>query len=459
MKYGTGSVSEQLDYSLAFAAKLLCSGIFVGGRDPQHFIDNDLHAPYGFDPSELTFDLDEEAGRVSLSLPNGHTRSAVFHPGLGCTLIPRGADGIFFDPVEVSSSLPPADELDWPMGDRNATHMPAEVDAAKLEAALDLAFDDSAHDQPQRARGMVVLYKGKIIGERYAPGFTRENRFVSWSMGKSITAALTGILVGEGCFQLDDPAPVAEWRESGDPRSEITIAHLLRMSSGLKFERVEEDDVPEHFTHQNDHNYIYFGAVNVFEHSVSRPPEHPTNTVWRYRNCDPLTLGRIIKQTVEARGEEYLTYPQRALFDRIGIRNIVLEPDAWGNFVMTGYDHGTTRDWARFGLLHLQDGVWQGERILPAGWVDFVRSPAPADPERHYGGQFWLNAGGRFPSVPLDAYWAAGARGQTTMIIPSRDTVIVRHGHSLDSESHGRYLERIVAAVLDAIEDPAGSET
>ena len=443
--------SEQLDYSLGFATKLLCSGVFVGGRNPQHFIENDLHAPYGFDPSDLQVDIDRETGKVTLSLPDGPTRSAVFHPGLGCTMIPSGETGIQFQPVEVTQDLPPAAESEWPMGDANATHSPATVDQEAMERALDFTFDDAQHDFPQRARAMVVLHKGKIVGERYAPGWTQESKLVSWSMGKSITSALIGILVGEGELELDDPAPVAPWREPGDPRSEITIRHLLQMSSGLKFERVEDVDDPAHFTPYNDHNYIYFGAVNVFEHSISRPQEHPPETVWRYRNCDPLTLGMLVKQTVEARGEEYLTYPQRALFDRIGIRGIVLEPDPWGNFVNTGYDHGTVRDWARFGLLHLQDGVWMGERVLPEGWVDFVRTPAPADPERHYGGQFWLNAGGTHPDIPRDAFWAAGARGQTTMIIPSRDTIIVRLGHSLNSEAHGRYLNDYVREVLGAI--------
>jgi CubicO group peptidase (beta-lactamase class C family) len=444
-------VSEQVDYSLAFATKLLASGIFVGGRDPQHFIDNDLHAPYGFDPQDLDVDIDRAEGRVTLTLPNGHSRTAVFNPGLGCTLIPRGESSIFFEPVKVEVSLPEADSVEWPMGNLNATHTPGTVNRTELEAALDDAFDDNAHDQPQRARAMVVLHKGRIVGERYAPGFNQDSKLVSWSMGKSITSALIGILMGDGHFEIDDPAPVAPWREPGDPRGDITMTHLLRMSSGLKFERIEDDADPAHFTSENDHNYIYFGAVNVFEHSISRPQEFPPDTVWRYRNCDPLTLGMIVKQTVEARGEEYLAYPQRALFDRIGIRDIVLEPDPWGNFVNTGFDHGTARDWARFGLLHLQDGVWQGERILPAGWVDFVRTPAPADPERHYGGQFWLNAGGNYADIPRDAFWAAGARGQTTMIIPSRDVVIVRLGHSLDSESHGRYLNRIVGRVLGAI--------
>lgn len=445
-----------LDHSLGFATKLTCSGVFVGGRDPEDFVRNDVHAPYGFDLNDVTVSVDYDAGRLTLSLPDGRSRTAVYHPGLGCTLLPSGEERIFFEPVPVRSTLPPADSLDWPMGDRIPEDtMPPGVDRDALEEALDLAFDERAHELPQRTRAMVVLHNGQIVGERYAPGFSKDSKLVSWSMGKSITAALIGILVGEGHFGLDDPAPIEAWQAPGDPRGEITIAHLLRMSSGLQFNRIDYDNHGEFFSPKNDHNYVYLRAINAFEYSTSRPAEHPPNTVWRYRNCDPLTLGQIIKQTVQAKGEEYLTFPQRALFDRIGIRNIVIEPDPWGNFLMTGYDHGTARDWARLGQLHLQDGVWNGERILPEGWVDFVRSPAPADPERQYGGQFWLNAGNRYPNIPTDAYWASGARGQFTMVIPSRNVVIARLGHSLDRPSLDRYIDRVVHAVLTAIDGAA----
>ena len=154
------------------------------------------------------------------------------------------------------------------------------------------------------------------------------------------------------------------------------------------------------------------------------------DAAFRYRNSDPLTLGRIVRQTVEAAGEEYLTFPQRALFDRIGARNYVLETDAWGNFIMTGYDYGSAWDWARFGLLHLWDGVWEGERILPEGWAEFVSTPAPGAQREEYGGLFWLNRNGGLSRVPLDAYWPSGYMGQMTMIIPSREMVVVRLGPS-----------------------------
>lgn len=194
---------------------------------------------------------------------------------------------------------------------------------------------------------------------------------------------------------------------------------------------------------------IYSDGLNIFDHAVNQPPEIPPNTQWRYRNSDPLTLGKIIRETVEARGESYLQFPQKALFDRIGARNFVLETDAWGNFIMTGYDYGAARDWARFGLPHLWDGVWRGERILPEGWVDFISTPAPADESTGYGGLFWLNRGGAMGRIPADAFWASGFMGQTTMVIPSRNLVLVRMGPS-PGGSDG-YINELVGRILEAL--------
>jgi CubicO group peptidase (beta-lactamase class C family) len=245
-------------------------------------------------------------------------------------------------------------------------------------------------------------------------------------MGKSITATLVGLLIKDGHFGLYDPAPVEAWKKPGDPRAKIRIADLLRMSGGLRFSAPRDPDYsPAAYP---DHFYIYTGAIDAFEFSYGRPLQFPPNTEGRYRNCDPLTLGHIIKQTVQKRGEDYLSFPQRALFDRIGIRRMVLEPDPFGNFLLSGYDYGTARNWARLGLLYLWDGVWQGKRLLPEGFVEFVQTPAPAWKQPVYGGLFWLNRTGEF-NLPRDAYSMAGAGGQRVFICPSLDLVVVRMGH------------------------------
>jgi CubicO group peptidase (beta-lactamase class C family) len=444
---------ERLDHALALNAKLLCSGVFVVGREPEEFITNDLQEIDWFDWDAVDLTIDREHPSVTLAA-RGISRTAVYNGRQGCTIIPRGENGLHLTPLDFEPNLPDPATTAWPIGDLEPDDPPSNVDHAALEAAFDRALDDAALPVPQMTRALVVVHGGRVIGERYAQGMGPDTRHVSWSSGKSITAALIGILVGEGAFNVDDPAPVAEWQEEDDPRRAIRIIDLLRMSSGLKFVRHLQES-PLYLSSANDHNMVYHGAINVFRHSIERPLEYPPNTVWRYHNCDTLTLGALVRRTVEARGENYLSYPQRALFDKIGIRNHVLEVDPWGNFVMTGFDYGTGRDWARFGLLHLWDGVWKptGERILPEDWVDVVRTPAPADDTRGYGGQFWLNAGGRHPSIPRDAFWAAGAWGQLTMVIPSRDTVIVRLGHTRESESLDAYIDETFGSILAALGD------
>jgi CubicO group peptidase (beta-lactamase class C family) len=302
--------------------------------------------------------------------------------------------------------------------------------------------------EKQNTRAFVVACGGKIIGERYAPGWTKDTPQISWSQGKSITATLVGVLVQRGLLKIDQPAPIKEWQGEGDPRGKILIRDLLRMSSGLDFTNLGLSGPPA-FTRRNEHMRVYFDSLNVFDHVISQPPKVPPNTRWSYLNTDPLTLGAIVRRTVEAEGEEYLTFPQRALFDRIGARNSVPETDPWGNFILSGYEYVSARDWIRFGLLYLWDGVWQGERILPEGWTEFVSTPAPADPKEKYGGLFWLNRPSTMDRIPKDAYWSAGFMGQITMIIPSRDMVVVRLGPSPGGVY--QYLNEVVGRILEAL--------
>ena len=453
---GAPAIDESVDLRAAFVAKNVCSGVFVGGRDEADFLTRDLTY---VDLEDLAVGVNRTTQRVTVTVAEvedaaGVVRTAVFHLGHGCTLLPRGQDDVLFDPVPVRSALPGAILQDWPMGDRlPEAPPPAAIDTTALDAAVASAFEEELNGPPIDTRALVVAHRGRLIAERYAPGFDQDSVMISWSMGKSITAALLGVLVGDGQFDLDDPAPILAWRQPGDPRGAITVRHLLQMSSGLTFSRLAQDD-PQFFTHRNEHHHVYTEGIDAFAHAVRPVLEHPPGTVGRYRNSDPLALGKIIRETVEARGDDYFTFPQRALFDRIGMRDMVLERDPYGNLILTGYDHGTARDWARFGLLHLQDGVWKGERILPEGWVDAVSSAAPAWADGNYGGLFWLNRGGALPHVPADAFWAAGARGQRTFVIPSADLVVVRMGYTIGDAPLDENLDRVLSGILRAIGHP-----
>lgn len=431
------------------AAHHLCSGTFVVGRDnarsPEEVLEQDVaRFPHFRWQPDFEYDVDLEAKTAIVWASDVEPRTASYGGDQGCTLLLPGETSVRYQPVDVPRNIPDPTETPWPTGDVGAREpIPSDVDEAKLEAALDWAME-----QPQNTRAFLVVYRGKIVGERYRGGFTRNTPQISWSQGKSITAALIGVLIQRGDFNLDDSAPVDEWHGVDDPRNAIQIQHLLRMSSGLDFKNYGLDD-EKSWTTENEHFRIYFDAIDVFEHAIDQPLDIPPGTEFRYRNSDPLTLGRIVRQTVEEKGEDYLTFPQRALFDRIGARDFVLETDPYGNFIMTGYDYGSAADWARFGLLHLWDGVWDGERILPEGWVEFVSTPAPADPDRGYGGLFWVNRGGAYTRVPEDAFWPAGFMGQQTVVIPSRDVVIVRLGPSpggfadYANEAYGRVLDAI----------------
>ncbi len=439
---------DPLEHSTAGFAKVLCSAVFITGRDPAVAAEED-----GFFVSSreerrhvVKTVVDREREAVHLTLPNGVTRSARHFPDQGCVTLPRGRDTPYFTPARVASSLPDPGKLPWPMGDvLPDAPLPPEVNGARLREAAAAAFD------PPEAltAALVVVYRGRIVAERYQPGLDHRTRLPGWSMGKSITATLMGRLVRQGAYDLWAPAPVEEWQKPGDPRRAIRIADLLRMSSGLRFVSPLDPDFDPSAGYP-DHLYVYTGAMDAFRWSITRPPQWPPNTVGRYRNSDPLVLGHLVRQAALARGEEYLSWPQRHLFDKLGIRRMVLETDPHGNFLLQGYELGPARDWARLGMLYLQDGVWNGERLLPEGWADFARTPAPAWAAPVYGGMFWLNRTGNWP-VPEDAYYMAGAGGQYTIIVPTHDLVVVRLGHYQGGGAGHRALYRALALLMEAV--------
>lgn len=442
-----------IELGLAGYAKVLCSAVFVSGRDPAEAFRNSGFFMMPDDQRDgITYVTDREKKLVRMTR-GGITRTAQFYGDQGCIIHSQNDAGIHFTPVPVKTRLPDALSLPWPMGDRPSEETrPLEIDRARVAKAVDLAFAD-----PEAlTAAFLVVYKGRIVAERYMPGITKDTQLESWSMGKSLTATLFALLVKQGVYRLEDPVPVPEWRAPGDPRSAIRIVDLLHMSSGLRFIAGQDPDYTPDKGYP-DHQFIYTGAVDVFKYSITRPLQFPPNTEGRYRNCDPLTIGWLIKQAVTKRGEEYLTFPQRALFDRIGIRRQVLETDPYGNFLLTGYDYGTARNWARLGLLYLQDGVWQGHRLLPEGWATFVSTRAPAWKRPVYGGLFWINGDGAW-NLPKTAYFANGAGGQRTFVIPSHNLVVVRMGHFRGDRAGMKALNAALGELMSAV-PPASPPT
>ncbi|HET9597805.1 MAG TPA: serine hydrolase [Anaeromyxobacteraceae bacterium] len=427
-------------------AKIVCSAVFVSGREVEearrnstYFLVRDADRA-----SVAAVDVDRARGEVRVTLRDGRSRRARHAGDQGCVILPE--DGLLhFRPVPVRSGLPPAASQPWPMGDApDASPWPPDVDRRAVEEATTRAFAD-----PEAlTAAFLVVHRGRILAERYAPGIDRDTQLESWSMGKTVLATLMALLVNDGTYRLDEPAPVPAWHAPGDPRGAIRISDLLRMSSGLRCtspfdpDRTPADGYP-------DHLLVYTGALDAHAFATSRPLQFAPGSEGRYRNCDPLAIGFLVEQAVRRRGEEILTFPQRALFDRIGIRRQVLETDPYGHFLLNGHDYGTARNWARLGLLWLRGGRWGGERLLPEGWTAFATAPAPAWRHAVYGAFVWLNRAGQL-RLPIDAFYMLGAGGQYTIAVPSRDLVVVRMGHQ-------RGEARAEDALNDALETLAAA--
>ena len=431
-------------------ARTLCSAVFVTGLDADFAAESVGYftAPYEHRSVVVKREVDHDNKMVHLTMANGVVRSSKYIGDLGCVPLPIGESEPYFDPPDIVSSLPDPATTPWPMGDVLADEpIPAEVDQDKVAEAVETIFDPDA-----MTAAFVVTYKGQIIAERYADGIDMHTPLESWSMSKSLSATLMGVLVGQGEYDLWQPAPIPEWQGEGDPRQEIRIADILRMSSGLRC-RNRSDPGYDPDEGYPDHLYLYTGTVNSYEYAATRPQQWKPNTVGRYRNCDPVLTNYLIRLAVEGRRGDYHQFPQQHLFDKIGVRNLVFQTDPYGNILLQGSGLGAARDWARLGNLYLNDGVANGERVLPEGYADFVSTLAPAweaDGRPVYGAFFWLDGAGY--GLPLSAmYSMRGAGGQTTMIIPSRDMVIVRLGHYKGAPAWGEAEPKGLQLLLDAV--------
>jgi CubicO group peptidase (beta-lactamase class C family) len=443
---------DALSHYTAGFATTLCGAVFLTGLTPA-----DAAANVGFFTGPLEYRqevrdtvVDYATKTVRLTLKNGVTRVARVYGSQGCVPLPVGADSVQFTPSVVRSALPPAATTQWPMGDvLPDTPLPASIDRVTLERALDEMFGPA----DAMTLAVVVTHKGRIIGERYAQGIGIHTPLESWSMGKSLTGTLVARLIQMGTFRLDQPAPFPEWQRSGDPRRMIRIRDIMRMSSGLRL-RAPQDPGYDRSLGYPEHLYLYAGAINSYQYAATRSQQWKPGQVGRYRNVDPVLASYLVRLGAEKRGENYHAFPTRALFDKIGMRDVVIYTDPFGNFLGQGAEVIAARDWARLGNLYLQDGVWNGERLLPAGYVNYAKTIAPgwlADGRPVYGGGFyWVNGDGGEP-MPRDAYAMLGAGGQSAWIVPSHDVVIVRIGKYRGSDKGEAARRKGTATLLQAI--------
>ena len=430
-------------------AIFMCNGLFTSNRTLKQVFDQEL----AFLPEPIgtaqggDYEIDyERKGVVVGSGRNAPRMRAAFREGIGCVILPPDQTLADVDQLPILDLPYPDDDpasTPWPQGDLvTSTTPPPYVDSVALEAASDWAFDRESPEQVTLS--LLVLHRGNIIHERYAPGFDMATRTRTWSTAKSIASTLIGMLVDQNKLSLDDPLGfpfLPESADGDDPRSEITLRHVLNMSSGL--ESVDNRGLE----YAIGSGLSYWAGASSSAGARSRALIREPGTNWDYENYDTLLAIYAMKQVLS--GDEYREFPRTALLDKIGMQNTLVSTDRFGDFVLSSQVYTNARDLGRFGLLYLQNGVWNDERLVSREWIDFVRTPAPATAERgkFYGGQFWLVPDDR-NDVPEDAYSTSGNRGQYTIIVPSHDLVIVRRGLDYGRQGFDRWS--LVREVLKA---------
>jgi len=443
-----GQVAIQaIEIGVAYKAKTLCSGVFVAGRDPAAVL-AELHADDLAVLQYIRASIDSVHHSVTASLAGFVARRAVHRRGLGCALVLNGLiPPILPDRHETIAS--PAD-----VSPRDAAASVEGAWAGEIEAAVARAFSEPDSKRLRRTLAVVVMWRGRIVAERYATGIGPDTPLAGWSVTKSVMNALAGILVKRGRLMLDEPVPVPEWQQPGDARASITLDHLLRMSSGLRFDEGMASP-------RSDVMRMLFEVGDAAAFATRMELYFSPGTTWQYSSGTSNILARVIRNVLHDE-TEYLTFPRRALFDRLGMSSAVMETDASGTFVASSYMYATARDWARFGTLYLQDGVWNGERLLPEGWVTYTTSPAPADNTRRYGAHFWLQVpdeyGGASTRLSVPAFHAAGHEAQFVTIVPSREVVIVRLGRTRypDAWDHPAFVRDVLAGLDQLDGSPPG---
>ncbi len=438
-----------LAYAAGYKAAFTCSATFNGGKTPDQIAAQELTGIYPLVAEivpTLEAKVDHDTKRVSVAYSdNLPPRISQWRPLLGCTQLPVGAG------LPDTAKLPTI-QIDAPVRDDSTPwkQIPSTYGAADNPALADLvkkAFENPKYGKDAFTTALLVATPDKLLVERYIDGYNHRTSQRTWSVAKSIAASVVGAAVEKGMVDVKAPAGVASWQSSMDPRKAITLENLLHMASGLDSNAAG-----------NRTDRLYIGGGRVDDTAMRTALEAAPGTRWKYANNDTLLAMRALKDAI---GDEqtYLEFPFKALLHKIGMFDTVPEVDWGGNFVMSSQVWTTSRDLARLGILYLNDGVWNGERILPKGWAKYVATPAPSQPPAArangsaipgYGAQFWLY-NERFPELPNDSFAALGNRGQILLIIPSKNLVIVRRGHD-PAGGEGFKIHTFAADVLAALD-------
>lgn len=422
-----------------YGAKNLASAYYLQHRVPATIIKEDL----GDFPSTLgTYTLNEKDSSVTATVWGFAKRKAIFRKGLGATLINEFSE----EQLRAQAFNLPAkpivntDTILWPYGDKLTNEIPSNVDTVQLNKAVESVFHALNNDKPVYTRAVIVVYDGNIIAEKYAPGFDKHTVLLGWSMSKSLTAAMIGLLVNERKLTVEAPAPIPEWK--GTNKEKITLLNLLQQTSGLDFEEV--------YTRPSEVTKMLFNYGDMAAYTAKLPLKYTPGTVFNYSSGNSNILSRIIRQAVGER--QYAAFPYTNLFYKINAYSFLLEPDAAGTYIGSSYSYATARDFVRFGLLYYNNGKWNGEQLLPEDWVKKSILPPACNTYKNYGYQFWLNGQNKkdirqkaYPDVPDDMFYADGYGGQDVYIIPSKKIIVARFGvHTIDEN---KFLKEVLQSV------------
>lgn len=435
LAYGAYYINSLLPIITGYPAKYLCSAVFVSDRAQAEVEAMDLHFSF---IKYVKNTVDFQDSSVTSSFLWGKSK-AIYRKGFGCTLL-RGVTedqlrNIKFPDVPKLNYDP--DTTLWPLGNLMPDST-TNIDTDKLDRVADKLMDNDGYNG--HAFAFLVVHKGIVAEERYQTEFNENTRFLSWSMAKSFTNALAGILVKEGKLDINQPANIPEWQN--DDRKTIKPGNLLNMESGLKWN--------EDYGNRSDVTVMLYCQSDFAKFACTQPLANPPGTKWSYSSGSANVVSYLIRKTI-GNDPDYYRFAKTQLFDKIGMPDAVFEVDASGTQVGSSYVFATARDFARFGLLYLQDGTFNGQRILPEGWVKYTTTPV-GDSGGKYGSLFWLNQSKELPSAPEDLFYCDGFNGQRIFIIPSKDLVVVVLGYS-PKPDHIMNFDALLGDVISTIKD------
>lgn len=420
-------LGHAIQVSTSLTAKLACSSKFMTQLDEQQII-KDLSS-YSPVTNLVDVSYDIESKTVTTNLYGLAATSAQYRQGIGCSLLSEKTNAL--EQVSLDKIITP--DGPWPLGEEAGDNAP--LIQHQLENLL-----RADNEQGYNTRALLVVKDGALLAEAYGPNIDKETLLLGWSMAKSVTAMMLGILEYQGKVDSTASELFPQWLT--DERSALTLEQLLQMSSGLEFD--------ETYAPGSDATHMLFTADSASNVAIESPLTKQPGTHFSYSSGTTNILSRYISNIFAGEPQTVQNFVQASLFKPLGMAHSEFEMDASGVMVGSSYLYASGRDWARLGWLMVNQGEINGQRLLSKQWVQRASSPNTSENDKRYGYQFWLNSGGnelRWPNLPEDSYAMLGSRKQSVVMIPSKQMVIVRLGWTSGDYPMDRNFSSIVKAL------------